>query len=268
VIADVGNGVEGHARGLGQLPDDGELVVDALHVVHAELLGASPDDRIRLGGDDQVADAHLVEAAQAEPVAACEGEHLLPGLVHPDAVVREDAVEVEHGEPHPLEQRQQIGHRRAAACAPACSGRGSTSSKVRKSSDATGRRSRLPTSPSSSEGGKPPSAGDLIATSSAVRTWPRSRSRAATSFFPIFSSGFCSTGSGRLTPSPSATGTRCRSRTSRRSPSGISEKAWSVPFHAWSSVKCFSITRAPSMYATSAIEMPFWWSESPMTKSG
>ena len=47
----------------------------------------------------------LVEAAKAEPVAAREGQHLLTPLVHPDAVVREDAVEVEHGEPHPLEQR-------------------------------------------------------------------------------------------------------------------------------------------------------------------
>ena len=30
-------------------------------------------------------------------------------------------------------------------------------------------------------------------------------------------------------------------------PSGISENAWSVPFAVWLDVKCFSITRAPSM---------------------
>ena len=59
-----------------------------------------------------------------------------------------------------------------------------------------------------------------------------------------------------------------RSRTSFRMPSGISENAWSVPFAAWLSVKCFSITRAPSMYATGAIAMPSWWSERPITSSG
>ncbi len=76
---------------------------------------------------------------------------------------------------------------------------------------------------------------------------PPGSARAATSFFPIFSSGLDSLGSGRLTPSPIAIGTRCRSRTSFRMPSGISENAWSVPFAAWLAVKCFSITRAPSM---------------------
>ncbi len=61
-----------------------------------------------------------------------------------------------------------------------------------------------------------------------------------------------------MTPSPIAAGMRRMSRTSLRIPSGINEKAWSVPFAAWLSVKCFSITRAPSMYATSAIAMPSW----------
>ncbi len=42
-------------------------------------------------------------------------------------------------------------------------------------------------------------------------------------------------------------GRACRSRTSFRMPSGMSENAWSVPFIVWLSVKCFSITRAPSM---------------------
>ena len=51
-------------------------------------------------------------------------------------------------------------------------------------------------------------------------------------------------------------------------PSGMSENAWSVPFSVWLSVKCFSITRAPSMYATSDIAMPSWWSERPITSSG
>ena len=53
-----------------------------------------------------------------------------------------------------------------------------------------------------------------------------------------------------MTPSPIAAGTRWRSRTSFRIPSGMSENAWSVPFAVWLAVKCFSITRAPSMYAT------------------
>ena len=51
-------------------------------------------------------------------------------------------------------------------------------------------------------------------------------------------------------------------------PSGMSEKAWSVPLSVCESVKCFSITRAPSMYATSDIAMPSWWSERPITSSG
>ncbi len=41
-------------------------------------------------------------------------------------------------------------------------------------------------------------------------------------------------------------------------PSGISENAWSVPLSVCESVKCFSITRAPSMYATSDMAMPSW----------
>jgi len=61
---------------------------------------------------------------------------------------------------------------------------------------------------------------------------------------------------------------RRRSRTSLRIPSGMSEKAWSVPFAVWLMVKCFSITRAPSMYATVAIAIPSWWSESPTTVAG
>ena len=49
---------------------------------------------------------------------------------------------------------------------------------------------------------------------------------------------------------------------------GSAETAWSHPSSALSVVKCFSITRAPSMYATGAIAMPSWWSESPITSSG
>ena len=54
---------------------------------------------------------------------------------------------------------------------------------------------------------------------------------------------------GRLTPSPRAFRTRRTSRTNFCRPTGSSENAWSVPFMAWLSVKCFSMTRAPSTYA-------------------
>src|SRR6266540_2802650 len=87
VIAHIGNSLQRHARRLCPLPHDGQLVVDALHTIDAQLLRASAHDRIRLRGDDQVPDADLVEAAQAKPVAAGEDEHLLTPLVHPDSVV-------------------------------------------------------------------------------------------------------------------------------------------------------------------------------------
>ena len=64
-----------------------------------QLLGAARDDRIRLGRHDDVRHADVVEAAEAEPVAAPARDRLLAGLAHPDAVVGEDAVEVEDDEP-------------------------------------------------------------------------------------------------------------------------------------------------------------------------
>ena len=83
---------------------------------------------------------------------------------------------------------------------------------------------------SSAYGGRPSSAGELAARSPGASTCPGANARVATSFFPIFCSGFSSLGSGRFYASPIATGMRRRSRTSLRMPSGINEKAWSVPF--------------------------------------
>src|SRR6185437_5057321 len=207
------------------IPHDRQLVVDSLHAIDVELLRARGDDRVLLHRHDQVANSDLVEAAQAETVAPREGKRFLTALVHPDAVVGEHAVEVEDREAHPLEQRGELRHRRGAACAATGSSTGSRSASSTFSSGASRRRRREPTIRSSSYGGRPPSAGDLIATSSAARTCPSSSSRAATSFFPILRIGASSIGSGRFTPSPRAPGTRCRSRTSFRIPSGISENA-------------------------------------------
>src|SRR5439155_11065437 len=236
VVSDVSRLYEWNSQLAGALTDECQLVVDSLDTVHAQLLCARSDDGIALHGDDQHLDSNVFEPAQAKAVAAGERERFLPALVDPHAVVGEHPVEIEHREAHPLEQRRELRHGCVAACAPACSERGSTSSNVTKPSKGIGRLRRLPMSRSSSYGGSPPSAGDLIAMSSAVRTWPSSSSRAATSFFPIFSSGSLSTGSGRLTGSPSAAGIRCTSRTSLRIPSGMREKAWSRPLRAWSSV--------------------------------
>src|SRR5262249_58377372 len=97
---------------------------------------------------------------------------------HAQAALRDDCGEVEERETDALEQRLEIGHGRAAACASAW--RGSRSSKVTKSSKTIGRRKRRPTSRSRSYGGKPPSAGDLIAMSAAVRVVARAVAPAPT----------------------------------------------------------------------------------------
>ena len=82
----------------------------------------------------------------------------------------------------------------------------STSSSATACSHASGRTSVRPSRPSSSYGGRPPSAGDFATRSPGARTCPAGRSRAATSFFPIFSSGRSSLASGRFTPSPTRVG--------------------------------------------------------------
>src|SRR5262245_37299844 len=147
VVAEIRHVLQLAARAL---THERKLVVDSLHAIGSQLLCARADDRVALHRDDQVADADLVEPAQAEAIGARERKRLLAALVHPDAVVGEDAVEVEDREPQLPQQRFELRHGCAAACAPACSETGSTSSKVTKSSNATGRRRRLPTSRSSS----------------------------------------------------------------------------------------------------------------------
>ena len=201
---------------------------------------------VRLLREDEVVDADLVETPQAERVAPPAGHALLAALVRPDAVVGEDAVEVEDDEREISRSASSVTRRGRR---PARGGLdvlerdgllvGERPREHAPEEPVELVRRKALRRPATSRRDRP-----------AARTCPAGSSRAATSFFPIFSSGRSSLGSVRLTPSPSATGTRRRSRTNRRIPSGISEYAWSVPFQAWFSVKCFSKTRAPSMNAT------------------
>ena len=240
VVPDVRDLAERRARRR-LLLEHGELVVDAVHALGAELRRPRPDDRVRLGRDDQVRDVDLVEAAQ-------------PGA-------RRSASKRTDSSPRSLTQT------RLSVKTPS------------KSKTRAGPREQRPSSVTSvaAEDGRLAGRDDVVerdrvlleertredAAEEAVELVRRQpavggrlrdevaggedvaggESRAATSFLPIFCSGLLLARGGRLTPSPSASGTRRRSRTSFRIPSGISENAWSVPFHAWLSVKCFSITR-------------------------
>src|SRR5262249_56824817 len=162
VVADIGHLFERDAERVDAVANGGELVVDALQALDPQLRRAHSHHGVGLHRHDQIVDADVVEAPQPEAVATPECERLLPALVHPDPVVGEDTVEVEEHQTDSLEQRLELCHERAVACAPECSGTGSTSSNVTKSSAPTGRRRRRPTSLSSSYGGKPPSARALI----------------------------------------------------------------------------------------------------------
>ena len=152
VVADVGDALERDARGVRLVPDDAQLVVDAVDAARTQLLRAPGDHGVRLGRDDDVGHAHLVESPQADPVSAPAGDGLLAALVHPDAVVGEDAVEVEDDEPDLPEH--VVGRLRhdAAAADPArgAVSAGATSSASSVSSSARSRRSVRPSSPSSS----------------------------------------------------------------------------------------------------------------------
>ena len=103
------------------LPQDGQLVLDAADALDADLPSARRDGVVRLRREDEVVDADLVEAAQAQRVPAQARDALLATLVRPDAVVGEDAVEVEDDEPNLGEVRH--ASRAATGCAA-----GSTSS--------------------------------------------------------------------------------------------------------------------------------------------
>src|SRR5262249_6861600 len=86
---------------------------------------------VRLRGEDEVVDADLVEAPQPERVAAEAGDALLPAVVRPDAVVGEDAVEVEDDEPDLGEWRHSL---RAATAS--CAGTSASSSTASSSASA------------------------------------------------------------------------------------------------------------------------------------
>ena len=186
-------------------------------------------------------DADLVQPAQPSRVATEAGDALLAAVVRPHAVVGEDAVEVEDDEPDLGERAVTLRARRRAA---------STALDVvvrRRLLDRERTHERpAERAPSSSYGGRPPSAGDFATRSPGEDVAGREVARRDELLPHLLERPLLA-----RERALHAVAERVRDAVEvadeRRMPSGISENAWSVPFQAWLSVKCFSMTRAPSM---------------------
>ncbi len=96
-------------RADGLLAEQGQLLLDPLDALDAELARPHTDDRRRFHRHDQRLDADLAQAAEAEPIRAAAADALATVVVDPDVVVREDSVEVEDREPH---RRERLARRR------------------------------------------------------------------------------------------------------------------------------------------------------------
>src|SRR5262249_40357755 len=98
VVADIHHVGGGDATLAQQMPEAVRLVADVLFERQLKLAAPRPDERIRLGGQHEHLEAETAQHRQAKAVAAIAGHRLGPVVVDPDAVVRHDAIEVDHPE--------------------------------------------------------------------------------------------------------------------------------------------------------------------------
>jgi hypothetical protein len=110
VIAEVRGFGESHSDTLDVPGDEAELVLDPLGALGAKLASPRAHDRVLLHRHDQIPDADFVQSPETEPVATRESKRLLSALVHPDAVVGKDAVEVEDGQADAREKTPELVH--------------------------------------------------------------------------------------------------------------------------------------------------------------